>query len=72
MNSPSKFDNLFIKLLEQNSVGSAMTPGSPGSLVGNDDFYARGDGRNLFGWKKQKKKKLKEAVPVIRRPKIAM
>ena len=80
MNNPSKFDNLFIKLLEQNSVGSAMTPGSPGSLVGNDDFYARGDGRNLFGWeaalkkdrKKQNKTKLKEAVPVIRRPKIAM
>ena len=72
MNSPSKFDNLFIKLLEQNSVGSALTPSGPDSLVGNDDFYARGDGRNLFGWKKQKKKKLKEAVPVIRRPKIAM
>lgn len=80
MNSPSKFDNLFIKLLEQNSVGSAMTPGSPDSLVGNDDFYARGDSRNLFGWsdalekdrKRQKKLRLKETVPVIRRPKIAM
>lgn len=81
MNNPSKFDNLFIKLLEQNSVGSAMTPGSPDSLVGNDDsWYAPNDARNLFGWeaalkkdrKKQKNKKLKEAVPVIRRPKIAM
>ena len=81
MNSPSKFDNLFIKLLEQNSVGSAMTPGSPDSLVGNDDsWYAPNDAHNLFGWKaglkadreKQKKLRLKETVPVIRRPKIAM
>ena len=81
MRSPSKFDNLFKKLLEQNSVGSAMTPGSPNSLVGNDDsWYAQGDSRNLFGWsdalekdrKRQKKLRLKETVPVIRRPKIAM
>lgn len=50
------------------TFGTASGIGQHGGSVGNDDFYARGNSMNLFGWgDKGKKKKKGKKFPLYRR-----
>jgi len=70
----NKFNNLYNKILQEMTTGTAFGPSQAQAPVTgqSSDFYAPGDSRNLFGggkkWKpkKDKKKKLNgEAQPLL-------
>ena len=80
-----RFKKIFQKLLKEEGMSAGDGGvfgdfgGEHGGSVGNNDFYATGDARNLWGWgeggskkskQKSKKKKGKNAIlmPVQRRP----
>ena len=58
------------------TFGTAPNIGNQGGNVGNVDFYAPGDSRNLWGWssskKKKGKKKSKNPIPLYRRSFVEM
>jgi hypothetical protein len=73
----NKFQTLVDNILESNAAGSGGVFGSsveagfsPPDKIFSDDWYARGDSRNIFGGvfkkpKKGKKKKSKKQTPLV-------